>query len=132
MAGRKGGLGKGLGALLPNAAADAKVKHSAVVQDIDVSEIVPNRAQPRTYFDEEALKELASSVKEVGVLQPILVRKMPFPVNAIDYAPRGPFAKDGMLMQVADELAAWVKGNTKAQSLKVDPAVTELDWSAGW
>ena len=36
MAGRKGGLGKGLGALLPNAAADAKVKHSAVVQDIDV------------------------------------------------------------------------------------------------
>lgn len=77
MAGRKGGLGKGLGALLPNAAADAKVKHSAVVQDIDVSEIVPNRAQPRTDFDEEALKELASSVKEVGVLQPILVRKMP-------------------------------------------------------
>ena len=62
----------------------------------------------------------------------ILVRKMPFPVNAIAYAPRGPFAKDGMLMQVADELAAWVKGNTKAQSLKVDPAVTELDWSAGW
>lgn len=62
----------------------------------------------------------------------ILVRKMPFPVNAIAYAPRGPFASEGMLMSAADALADWCKHNTKAQSLKTDPAVEELEWSSGW
>lgn len=43
--------------------------------DIPVSSIVPNAQQPRSVFDEEELNELAASIKEVGVLQPIVVRK---------------------------------------------------------
>jgi len=62
----------------------------------------------------------------------VLVRKMPFPFGAIAYAPRGPFARQDGLMEVADAAADWVKQNTKSQSLKIDPAVPELDWSAGW
>lgn len=62
----------------------------------------------------------------------VLVRSMPFPFGAIAYAPRGPFAAGESLMPVADTLADWCKRNTKAQSLKIDPAVGALAWSAGW
>lgn len=62
----------------------------------------------------------------------VLVRKMPFPFGAIAYAPRGPFAADGRLMDVADAAADWCRANTKSQSLKIDPAVVELTWSEGW
>lgn len=62
----------------------------------------------------------------------VLVRSMPFPFKAIAYAPRGPFAKSENLMTVADQVAAWCKGFTKAQSLKIDPAVQELSWTPGW
>jgi ParB family chromosome partitioning protein len=67
---RPGGLGKGLGALIP---AEATAGPSAL-QEIPISEIRPNPHQPRDYFDEEALGSLAESIREVGVLQPVLVR----------------------------------------------------------
>lgn len=73
---RPGGLGKGLGALIPAGATDVRPAAGGGpgMQEIDVSAIRPNPYQPRDQFDEEALGALADSIREVGVLQPILVR----------------------------------------------------------
>ncbi len=68
---RRGGLGRGLGALIPPGGGEATGVGFA---ELPVSEISANRRQPRTSFDEEALNALTASVREVGVLQPILVR----------------------------------------------------------
>jgi ParB family chromosome partitioning protein len=72
---RLSGLGKGLGALIPadttSAAADSDQPR---LEELPVGSIVPNPNQPRVHFDEEALAELAASVREIGVLQPVLVR----------------------------------------------------------
>lgn len=62
----------------------------------------------------------------------VLLRKMPFPFKAMAYAPRGPFAAEGRLQDVADAVADWCRTNTKAVSLKVDPAVTDFAYSDGW
>jgi ParB family chromosome partitioning protein len=68
MAARKSGLGRGLDALIP-------VDHPSVgFAEVDLSEIAPNPQQPRVRFDEESLGELAASITEVGVLQPIVIR----------------------------------------------------------
>jgi len=68
---RPGGLGKGLGALIP-----ADVPALGVgMQQLAVGAIRPNRHQPREHFDEETLASLADSIREVGVLQPVLVRE---------------------------------------------------------
>jgi len=68
---RRSGLGKGLAALIPSeAGADA----SASLQDVPVTAIEPNPNQPRIHFDEESLADLAASIRELGVLQPVLVR----------------------------------------------------------
>lgn len=69
---RAGGLGKGLGALIPPGADD--VWPGGGVDEIPVSAIRANQYQPREHFDEELLGELTASIREVGVLQPILVR----------------------------------------------------------
>lgn len=71
---RRSGLGKGLGALIPTEGATAPTASSAGLQDLPVSSIEPNRHQPRTVFDEEALNSLVESIRSLGVLQPILVR----------------------------------------------------------
>jgi ParB family transcriptional regulator, chromosome partitioning protein len=69
---RRSGLGKGLGALIP--ASERAEDDAAELRDIPISQIEPNRYQPRAFFDEEALVSLTASISEVGVLQPILVR----------------------------------------------------------
>jgi ParB family transcriptional regulator, chromosome partitioning protein len=68
---RRAGLGKGLGALIPSEGARDE---EASLQEIPLNLIEPNPNQPRIHFDEEALSELAASIREIGVLQPILVR----------------------------------------------------------
>ena len=68
---RRSGLGKGLGALIPT---DPDIGES-IYQEIDIVHIVPNPYQPRDRFDEETLTALAASIAEVGVVQPIIVRK---------------------------------------------------------
>ena len=76
---RRSGLGRGLAALLPteNSAAVAEAPSTgAYLRDIAVGSIEPNPNQPRAHFDEEALVELAQSIGELGVLQPILVRPL--------------------------------------------------------
>ena len=69
MAAKKGGLGRGLDALFNENATDEKG-----VVTLRLSEIEPNRNQPRTNFDEDALSELADSIVKHGLIQPIVVR----------------------------------------------------------
>ena len=77
------GLGKGLDSLIPNAVGEAKVKKEVNEGTIDgkgpetivkITKVEPNREQPRKNFDEDALQELADSIKQFGLLQPILVQ----------------------------------------------------------
>lgn len=79
---KKQALGRGLSAILKetpdiNSASDKNAnKLVGNIVEIDIDSIDVNPYQPRTYFDEESLRELASSIKELGVIQPITVRKM--------------------------------------------------------
>ena len=82
---KKQALGRGLGALLKDPANDIKSitdkgadKVVGNVIDLDINAIEINPFQPRTNFNEETLNELASSIKELGVIQPITVRKLEF------------------------------------------------------
>jgi ParB family transcriptional regulator, chromosome partitioning protein len=71
---RRGGLGKGLGALIPPGGTEGAATENAGLDELPLASISPNRFQPRGHFDEEALSQLADSIREVGVLQPVLVR----------------------------------------------------------
>lgn len=75
MSGKRGGLGRGLGAIFGSHAKD-NFKPQDVVSEIFVSAVQPNRYQPRKEFSQEALQELAESIKAYGILQPIIVRKL--------------------------------------------------------
>lgn len=70
----KKGLGKGLGALITETSAPQQDEKGSVTE-IDINKIEPNRSQPRKHFDEATLLELAESIKEYGVLQPLLVKE---------------------------------------------------------
>ncbi|MGI8984493.1 MAG: ParB/RepB/Spo0J family partition protein [Acidimicrobiales bacterium] len=70
---RQGGLGRGLGALIPpQSGVDGDAE--TTFQELPIGALTPNQRQPRTQFDEEALAALTASVRELGVLQPVLVR----------------------------------------------------------
>lgn len=69
---RPSGLGRGLGALIPS---DVTDDSEATFQTVAVSSIRANQYQPRDHFDEETLDSLTNSVRELGVLQPLLVRR---------------------------------------------------------
>jgi ParB family chromosome partitioning protein len=69
---KRGGLGRGLSALIPAAEDDAA---GSGLLEIPIQGVTPNPKQPRTRFDEEAIDSLAASIREVGVLQPIVVRR---------------------------------------------------------
>jgi len=72
---RRSGLGKGLGALIPaGERPDVVYPGAGRYQELPISHIEPNPIQPRAFFDEAALEALAASIREVGVLQPVLVR----------------------------------------------------------
>lgn len=73
---RRSGLGKGLGALIPGDLTGAREDGTGGVQEVPISHIEPNRYQPRQSFDEEALTGLTASIRELGVLQPVLVRRI--------------------------------------------------------
>ena len=68
----KRGLGRGLGALLP----DIDDNESRDIREINIIEIEPNKSQPRKNFDQDKLEALAASIKEHGIIQPIIVRKL--------------------------------------------------------
>ncbi len=87
MAARKGGLGKGLDSLITDRRASIakEAENVSVEKDekkengnplmVKLSEVEPNREQPRKHFDEESLQELADSIKKYGIIQPLLVEK---------------------------------------------------------
>lgn len=73
---KKNVLGRGLGALIADAADEPMPKEVVVaaMQELELANIRPNPFQPRTEFDEEALSELATSIRSIGIVQPITVR----------------------------------------------------------
>jgi len=71
---QKKALGRGLEALLPEKFLETP--GGALVEEIELERIIPNRYQPRQAFDEEGLKELAASIKAKGVVEPVLVRRL--------------------------------------------------------
>jgi len=74
MSTRKGGLGRGLDTLIPTSITSPTGVQIADRNEVDINSIVPNPKQPRTIFDADALSELSASIKEVGLLQPPVVR----------------------------------------------------------
>ena len=71
MAIKRMALGKGLGALIPQ----FKEEESKTILFCGIEEVIPNRSQPRKHFDESKLQELAESIKEKGILEPLIVRR---------------------------------------------------------
>ncbi len=70
---RRSGLGKGLGALIPN---EVVSDRSSALREVPLTSIKPNPLQPRVQFDEDTMSALAASIKELGILQPVLVREI--------------------------------------------------------
>ncbi len=70
---RRSGLGKGLSALIPT---EVVGDRSSALREVPIGSIKPNPRQPRVNFDEDTMASLAASIKELGVLQPVLVRQI--------------------------------------------------------
>src|ERR1700685_3996728 len=70
---RRSGLGKGLSALIPT---ETVGELDSALRTVSISAIKPNDFQPRAHFDEESMSSLAASIREVGLLQPVLVREV--------------------------------------------------------
>lgn len=106
---KKSGLGKGLDALFSEPIIEEKeeIQDGEVVKELKIIEVEPNRNQPRKQFDEEALNELAESIKRYGLIQPIIVTK-----------------KDGYYQIIAGE-RRW-RASKKA-GLKTIPAIIRED-----
>jgi ParB family chromosome partitioning protein len=77
MSGQPRGLGKGLGALIPRGDLEATRTSDAGLLAVPVTDIVPNPRQPRSRIDAESLRELAESIKEHGLIQPLIVTRTP-------------------------------------------------------
>ena len=71
---KRNALGRGLGSYFNMD--DIQTNGSSAISNIEISLITPNPGQPRTTFDDEALKELAASIAEVGIIQPLTLRKI--------------------------------------------------------
>lgn len=69
------GLGKGLDALFSNSKVEEEIGDNEIVKNLKVIDIEPNKAQARKIFDEESIEELSESIKNYGVIQPIIVTK---------------------------------------------------------
>lgn len=74
---RRSGLGRGLDSILPSQERGDGLEGKGSLDEVDVDHIDPNPRQPRSSFEDEALAELTASIRELGVLQPLLVRAMP-------------------------------------------------------
>ncbi len=69
------GLGRGLDAIFGSEKIDARLRPMSEMAEIEIARITPNPTQPRTDFDEEALDELADSIRTLGIIQPITVKR---------------------------------------------------------
>ena len=70
---KKTGLGKGLDALFGPTPEEEQMQENDVLKNLKITEVEPNGEQPRKNFNQEALEELAESIKEYGLIQPIIV-----------------------------------------------------------
>src|SRR5271165_5076581 len=109
---RRSGLGKGLSALIPS---EATGETNSLLRVVPISHIRPNTFQPRSHFDEESLASLAASIKEVGLLQPVLVRALGDEAETYELiagerrwraARRAGLQTIPVLVQVADDVAS--------------------------
>lgn len=72
---KKPALGRGLGSLMGEAQSETGFSNTKAENELPIEDIIPNPNQPRTHFNESELEELSESIRENGVLQPLLVRK---------------------------------------------------------
>src|ERR1700733_7700514 len=113
---RRSGLGKGLSALIPG---EATGESDSLLRVVPISHIRPNAYQPRSHFDEESMGSLAASIREVGLLQPVLVRELEGEEDSYELiagerrwraARRAGLQTIPVLVQVADDGARLEKG----------------------
>jgi ParB family transcriptional regulator, chromosome partitioning protein len=109
---RRSGLGKGLSALIPS---EATGETDSLLRVVPISHIRPNSYQPRSHFDEESMAALAASIREVGLLQPVLVRQLEDEEDSYELiagerrwraARRAGLQTIPVLVQVADDVAS--------------------------
>jgi ParB family transcriptional regulator, chromosome partitioning protein len=109
---RRSGLGKGLSALIPS---EATGETDSLLRVVPISHIRPNAYQPRSHFDEESMGSLAASIREVGLLQPVLVRELEGEEDSYELiagerrwraARRAGLQTIPVLVQVADDVAS--------------------------
>ena len=109
---RRSGLGKGLSALIPS---EATGETDSLLRVVPISHIRPNVFQPLSHFDEESMAALASSIKAVGLLQPVLVRELHDEAETYELiagerrwraARRAGLQTIPVLVQVADDVAS--------------------------
>ncbi len=109
---RRSGLGKGLSALIPS---EATGETDSLLRVVPISHIRPNAFQPRSHFDEESMGSLAASIREVGLLQPVLVRELEGEEDSYELiagerrwraARRAGLQTIPVLVQVADDVAS--------------------------
>jgi ParB family chromosome partitioning protein len=109
---RRSGLGKGLSALIPS---EATGETDSLLLVVPISHIRPNSYQPRSHFDEESMGALAASIREVGLLQPVLVRELEDEEDSYELiagerrwraARRAGLQTIPVLVQVADDVAS--------------------------
>jgi ParB family chromosome partitioning protein len=109
---RRSGLGKGLSALIPS---EATGDSDSLLRVVPISHIRPNSFQPRSHFDEESMAALAASIREVGLLQPVLVRALGDEAESYELiagerrwraARRAGLQTIPVLVQVADDVAS--------------------------
>src|SRR5580693_2361160 len=109
---RRSGLGKGLSALIPS---EATGESDSLLRIVPISHIRPNSFQPRSHFDEESMGSLAASIREVGLLQPVLVRELEDEDDSYELiagerrwraARRAGLQTIPVLVQVADDVAS--------------------------
>lgn len=115
---KKHGLGRGLGALIPPTVSTAL---GTGVREISISQIAPNPRQPRHRMDEEELRDLAASLKEHGLIQPVLVTTAP---NFSSESPRYMLIAGERRLTAAklaglDRVPAIVRGATPQQMLEI-------------
>ncbi len=109
---RRSGLGKGLSALIPS---ETTGEADSLLREVPISHIRPNMYQPRSHFDEESMSSLAASIREVGLLQPVLVRELKDEEDTYELiagerrwraARRAGLQTIAVLVQVADDVAS--------------------------
>jgi ParB family chromosome partitioning protein len=109
---RRSGLGKGLSALIPS---ESTGEADSLLREVPISHIRPNVYQPRNHFDEESMSSLAASIREVGLLQPVLVRELKDEEDSYELiagerrwraARRAGLQTIPVLVQVADDVAS--------------------------